>query len=132
MTLPYTYKKRFNELVKANQNGSNYPRARASARQEVTIGNVLDYLDRVVEEKNEIKAELKIIKNKDKRKAVLNHTGSYGGNRSNPRSMKGGTGYSEVTDSDISASDLNRKTFDHTKSKNLRERTSLMLKGQSK
>lgn len=44
--LPYTYKKRFNGIVNENMNGSNYPRARTSARQEVTIGNVLDYLGR--------------------------------------------------------------------------------------
>jgi len=49
--LPYTYKKRFKEIVKNNQNGSNYPRARTSTREEVTIGNVLDYLDRAVDEK---------------------------------------------------------------------------------
>lgn len=60
--LPYTYKKRFNEIVKNNQHGSNYPRARTNARQEVTIGNVLDYLDRVVDEKNSLKVELKLIK----------------------------------------------------------------------
>ena len=60
--LPYTYKKRFNHIVNENMSGSNYPRARTSARQEVTIGNVLDYLDRVVNEKNELKSQIKTLK----------------------------------------------------------------------
>jgi len=54
--LPYTYKKRFNQIVKENACEPNYPRARTSAKQEVTIGNVLDYLNRVVKEKQSILA----------------------------------------------------------------------------
>lgn len=60
--LQYTYKKRFNEIVNNNMVGSNYPRARTSANQEVTIGNVLDYLDRVVNEKNDLKDQVKNFK----------------------------------------------------------------------
>lgn len=65
--LPYTYKKRFNDIVNNNQVGSNYPRARTSARQEVTIGNVLDFLDRVVSEKNELKQQVNKFKKNVKR-----------------------------------------------------------------
>ena len=60
--LPYMYKKRFNDIVSNNMVGSNYPKARTSANQEVTIGNVLDYLDKVVIEKNNLKDQIKSIK----------------------------------------------------------------------
>lgn len=70
--LSYTYKKRYNEIVNNNNNGSNYPRARTSATQEVTIGNVLDYLDRVVNEKNELKEKVKTFKKNVARGTIYN------------------------------------------------------------
>lgn len=132
MHLPYTYKKRFNEIMKSNMTGSNYPRARTSARQEVTIGNVLDYLDRVVAEKNQLKSELKEFK-KDKRNNTADDQSAFTG-RSKPRSLKNTAHLSEVADSDISASETCRKTFDYTSGKKsmVKKHTSLLLKGKSK
>lgn len=128
--LPYTYKKRFNDIVKKNAPGSNYPKIRTSVNQELTIGNVLDYLERIVAEKNDLKGQVKILK-KEKRKIQDDKSEKL--DRSNPRSMKTGN-YSERADSDISATDVNRKTFDNSthKKPKLKERTSLMLEGSSK
>lgn len=77
--------KRFNDIVNNNLVGSNYPRARTSANQEVTIGNVLDYLDRVVIEKNDLKDQ---VKNFKRNKHSISDKQSVGYNQSNPRSVK--------------------------------------------
>jgi len=103
--LPYTYKKRFNEIVKNNQNGSNYPRARVSARQEVTIGNVLDYLDRAVDEKNNLKEEVKSLK---KNKKKLSNTQKLASNRSIARSANNTRKFSETEGSECSAQDFSK------------------------
>lgn len=132
--LPYTYKKRYNEIVKNNLTGSNYPRARTSANQEVTIGNVLDYLDRVINEKNSLKDEMKMLKFKNKRKGYNNKDSSFM-NLNNPKSTKNNIRhFSEATDSDYSAPESCRKTFDHGHASDakLRDRTSLMMQGSTK
>lgn len=127
--LPYTYKKRFNSIVKENQNGSNYPRARTSTRQEVTIGNVLDYLDRVVEEKNNLKSEMKIIK---KEKKKISNNFKLSSNRSNPRTLNNLRKLSETEGSEISATEFSKKTFDNQcPKKDLRDATTVMLQGKT-
>ncbi|CAI2380690.1 unnamed protein product [Moneuplotes crassus] len=128
INLPYTYKKRFNEIVQNNQNDSNYPKARTSASQEVTIGNVLDYLDRVVDEKNTLKQEIKTLK-KQKKKISRNMKLTY--NKSNPKTLKNTQKFSEAEDSDVSANDLMKKTFDKCDNvKDIRDATSVMLQGK--
>jgi hypothetical protein len=87
--LPYTYKKRFNEIVSNNQIGASYPRARTSARQEVAIGNVLDFLDRVVGEKNELKQQVVKLKKNVKRRDDSNRS-------SDPRYLKNNRKFSYV------------------------------------
>jgi hypothetical protein len=114
--LPYTYKKRYNNIVNENMSGSNYPRARTSAKQEITIGNVLDYLDRVVNEKNELKSQIKNLKKKN-RKAVGDKKASIN-NLSNARVAKNARNFSEKADSEYSVQNSSRKTFDHTKPNN--------------
>lgn len=129
INLPYTYKKRFNEVVQNNQNDSSYPKARTSASQEVTIGNVLDYLDRVVDEKNTLKQEVKALK-KLKKKISRNMKLTY--NKSNPKILNNPQKFSEAEDSDASANDLMKKTFDKCdKTQDVRDATSVMLQGKA-
>lgn len=125
--LPYTYKKRFNQIVKDNQTGSNYPRARTNARQEVTIGNVLDYLDRAVDEKNTLKQEIKMIK---KEKKKISNNFKLQSNRSNPRPLQGGSKLSDAGDSDLSVDNFAKKTFDNSSSKP-KKVSNVMLQGKS-
>ena len=128
--LSYTYKKRFNEIVKNNNSGSNYLRARTSATQEVTIGNVLDYLDRVIIEKNEFKEQVAQLK----KEKIRNGKKKNNSNRTNHRSANN-LAYSDRVDSDYSVTDMTRKTYDGTTSKSkvhekLKEQTDMIFKSE--
>lgn len=67
-------------------------------------------------EKNELKSQLKELKKKN-RKAIGDKKASVS-NFSNTRAVKNMRNFSEKTDSEYSAQNSSRKTFDNTKSKN--------------